>query len=153
MTSLAQTLKQYFDIAIETDPALKEVYDEKKLDECGKYINNRAIKLASNNMAIVESSVVFKWARDFFYRDMEDENAKPEIEKGADKRIKDEIPVATAELFAKNRIGQFYADEHSGTPEGSKPSEEVQHVFTTWLRDKPDLLKHVKKHVKLAEVA
>ena len=66
---------------------------------------------------------------------------------------KDGVPVATAELFAKNRIGQFYADEHSGTPEGSKPSEEVQHVFTTWLRDKPDLLKHVKKHVKLAEVA
>lgn len=66
---------------------------------------------------------------------------------------KDGIPVATAELFAKNRIGQFYADEHSGTPEGSKPSEEVQHVFTTWLRDKPDLLKHVKKHVKLAEMA
>ncbi|MBR4823621.1 MAG: PcfJ domain-containing protein, partial [Spirochaetaceae bacterium] len=66
---------------------------------------------------------------------------------------KDGIPVATAELFAKNRIGQFYADEHSGTPEGSKPSEEVQHVFTTWLRDKPDLLKHVKKHAKLAEMA
>ena len=66
---------------------------------------------------------------------------------------KDGVPVATAELFEKNRIGQFYADEHSGTPEGSKPSEEVQHVFTTWLRDKPDLLKHVKKHVKLAEVA
>ena len=72
MTSLAQTLKQYFDIAIETDPALKEVYDEKKLDECGKYINNRARKLASNNMAMVESSVVFKWARDFFYGDMDD---------------------------------------------------------------------------------
>ena len=93
MTSLAQTLNQYFDIAIETDPALKEVYDEKKLDECGKYINNRARKLASNNMAMVESSVVFKWARDFFYGDMEDENAKPEIDKGADKRIKDEIEV------------------------------------------------------------
>ena len=93
MTSLAQTLKQYFDIAIETDPALKEVYDEKKLDECGKYINNRARKLATNNMAMVESSVVFKWARDFFYGDMEDENAKPEIDKGAEKRIKDEIEV------------------------------------------------------------
>lgn len=93
MTSLAQTLKQYFDIAIETDPALKAIYDEKKLDECGKYINNRARKLASNNMAMVESSVVFKWARDFFYGDMEDENAKPEIDKGADKRIKDEIEV------------------------------------------------------------
>ena len=93
MTSLAQTLKQYFDIAIETDPALKAVYDEKKLDECGQYINNRARKLATNNMAMVESSVVFKWARDFFYGDMEDENAKPEIDKGAEKRIKDEIEV------------------------------------------------------------
>ena len=66
---------------------------------------------------------------------------------------KDGVPVATAELFAKNRIGQFYADEYSGTPEGSKPSKEVQNIFTTWLSDKPDLLQHVKKHVKLAEVA
>ena len=56
-------------------------------------------------------------------------------------------------LFEKNRIGQFYADEQSGTPEGSKPSKEVQNIFTTWLSDKPDLLKHVKKHAKLAEVA
>lgn len=93
MTSLAQTLKQYFDIAIETDPALKEVYNEKKLDECGNYINNRARKLASNNMAMVESSVVFKWARDFFYGDTEDENTKPEIAEGAEMRINEEIEV------------------------------------------------------------
>lgn len=93
MSTLAETLKQYFEIAIETDPALKEVYDEKKLDECGKYINNRARKLASNNMAMVESSVVFKWARDFFYGDTEDENTKPEIAEGAEKRINEEIEV------------------------------------------------------------
>ena len=93
MSTLAETLKQYFEIAIETDPALKEVYDEKKLDECEKYINNRARKLATSNMAMVESSVVFKWARDFFYGDTEDENAKPEIAEGAEKRIKEEIEV------------------------------------------------------------
>lgn len=93
MSTLAETLKQYFEIAIETDPALKEVYDEKKLDECGKYINNRARKLATSNMAMVESSVVFKWARDFFYGDTEDENAKPEIAEGAEKRISEEIEV------------------------------------------------------------
>ena len=93
MSTLAETLKQYFEIAIETDPALKAVYDEKKLDECGKYINNRARKLATNNMAMVESSVVFKWARDFFYGDTEDENAKPEIAEGAEKRINEEIEV------------------------------------------------------------
>lgn len=93
MSTLAETLKQYFEIAIETDPALKEVYDEKKLDECGKYINNRARKLATGNMAMVESSVVFKWARDFFYGDTEDENAKPEIAEGAEKRINEEIEV------------------------------------------------------------
>lgn len=93
MSTLAETLKQYFEIAIETDPALKEVYDEKKLDECGKYINNRARKLATGNMAMVESSVVFKWARDFFYGDTEDENAKPEIAEGAEKRINEEIEI------------------------------------------------------------
>lgn len=93
MTSLAQTLKQYFDIAIESDPALKAVYTESKLDECGKYISNRAKKLATDNIAMVESSVVFKWARDFFYGDTEEENAKPEIQTGAEKRIKDEIEI------------------------------------------------------------
>ena len=92
MTSLTQTLKQYFDIAT-TDSALKAVYAESKLDECGKYIIRQAKKLATDNMAMVESSVVFKWARDFFYGDIEEENAKPEIQTGAEKRIKDEIKI------------------------------------------------------------
>ena len=110
MTSLAQTLKQYFDIAIETDKGRSQRLGAVP----GKFVRRFT---TYKKMANQEEILVF-------------------IQK-------DGIPVATAELFAKNRIGQFYADEHSGTPE----------VFTTWLRDKPDLLKHVKKHVKLAEVA
>jgi vancomycin resistance protein YoaR len=94
MTSLAQTLKQYFDTATESDSALKAVYAESKLDECGKYIIRQAKKLATeDNMAMVESSVVFKWARDFFYGDTEEERSKPETQTGAEKRIKDEIEI------------------------------------------------------------
>lgn len=93
MTSLAKTLKQYFDIASESDPALKAVYAESKLDECGKYITRQAKKLATDNMAMVESSVVFKWARDFFYGDTEEGSAKPEMQTGVEKRIKDEIEI------------------------------------------------------------
>ena len=55
--TLAQTLKQYFDIATETDSALKAVYAESKLDDCEKHIIKQAKKLATDNMAMVESSV------------------------------------------------------------------------------------------------
>ena len=91
--TLAQTLKQYFDIATETDSALKAVYAESKLDDCEKHIIKQAKKLVTDNMAMVESSVVFKWARDFFYGDTEEERSKPETQTGAEKRIKDEIEI------------------------------------------------------------
>ena len=107
MTSLAQTLKQYFDIATESDSALKAVYTESKLDECGKYIIGQAKKLATDNMAMVESSVVFKWARDFFY----EERSKPGTQTGAEKRIKDEIEIeAKAEANREWFQGSLFDD-------------------------------------------
>ena len=39
------------------------------------------------------------------------------------------IPIATAEIKKDLTLGQFYADEHSGTPNGSMPTKEVQDVF------------------------
>ena len=66
------------------------------------------------------------------------------------------LPIATAEILPQNRIGQFYADEHSGRPEGSRPSPKVKSIFNAWLSDKPDLLEYSKakpKKTKLAEVA
>lgn len=55
------------------------------------------------------------------------------------------LPIATAEILSGNRIGQFYADECSGRPEGSRPSQEVKDILNAWLLDKPDLLEYSKE--------
>lgn len=89
MASLTDTLKQYFEIAIETDDALKAAYSKDKLKDCAKYITDKAREHASSNCAMVESDVVFKWARDFFYGDTED-GESVEV-KGAEARIKKEV--------------------------------------------------------------
>lgn len=67
------------------------------------------------------------------------------------------FPVATAEILSGNKIGQFYADERSGTPGGSRPTAEVVEIFNKWLSDKPDLIEFSKtkkksKKEELAEV-
>ena len=55
------------------------------------------------------------------------------------------LPIATAEILPGNRIGQFYANECSGRPEGSRPSQEVRGILNAWLLDKPDLLEYSKE--------
>lgn len=68
------------------------------------------------------------------------------------------FPIATAEVLPQNRIGQFYADERSGTPNGSRPTADVIESFNKWLSDKPDLIEFTKakrksKKTELTEVA
>lgn len=91
MSTLAETLKQYFEIAIETDEALRSVYDSKKIKDCESYITGLAKKHAKGNCAMVESDVVFKWARDFYYGDTE--NGESVEMKGAEERIKKEVEI------------------------------------------------------------
>ena len=50
---------------------------------------------------------------------------------------KDGIPQATAQIFPDGHLGQFYADEHSGTPGGSLPSEEIKRAFQKWFVSVP----------------
>lgn len=42
-------------------------------------------------------------------------------------------PIATAQVYGYKEIGQFYADEHSGTPKGSLPTDEVRAAFNEYL--------------------
>lgn len=46
---------------------------------------------------------------------------------------KEGVPKATAQIMPNGEIHQFYADEHSGTPGGSLPSEEIKTAFNKWL--------------------
>lgn len=60
------------------------------------------------------------------------------------------VPIATAEIkknLGKLTIGQFYADEHSNTPIGSRPSIEVQNAFNKYFKtlDKTIFKRNKKK--------
>lgn len=68
---MKDAIKQYFEQAIVTDEALKNAYDEKKLDECIKYITEQAKKYLKGKNGAVADEVVYKWARDFMYGDFE----------------------------------------------------------------------------------
>lgn len=68
---LADALKKYLEEQTKTDPALAKVYDINRIKECSDYVFNQAKKIKTGNYAFVEDAVVFKWARDFFYGDID----------------------------------------------------------------------------------
>ena len=70
---MKDAIKTYFEEAIKNDEALKNAYDEKKLDDCIKYITDQARKYLKGKNGAIADEVVFKWARDFMYGDIEKE--------------------------------------------------------------------------------
>lgn len=77
--SFEETLKSYFERLIESDMAIRAVYDEEKIGTCASYVIAQAKKQAKGNCAVISDEVVFKWARDFYLGDIE-KDFKPEAE-------------------------------------------------------------------------
>lgn len=71
---MKEEIKSYFEEAIQTDAALKEVYAEAKLDDCIKYIMKMARKEIKGQSGAIRDTVVYKWARDFMYGDIAEED-------------------------------------------------------------------------------
>lgn len=71
-----ERIKKYLEEASQTDPALKSAYDDTKLPACWDYIKNQARKSAKNGCAMIEYSIVYKWARDFMFGDIAEEDKK-----------------------------------------------------------------------------
>jgi hypothetical protein len=69
---LKDSIKKYCEELAKSDVDFATHYNPEKLSACCNYITNQARKLAKGNCACVEDSVVYKWARDFFYGDTED---------------------------------------------------------------------------------
>lgn len=68
-----ETLKEYFEKIVTEDTAISAVYDEAKINSCANYIVAQAKKQASKNCAVVSDEVVYKWARDFYLGDIEED--------------------------------------------------------------------------------
>lgn len=93
-----ERIKQYFEEQIKTDPALAEAYKESKLNDCWKYITSQAKASAKNGCAMIEDSVVYKWARDFMLGDI-----PQEIQTVAPAKTEEEVEIieeGTAEEIA-----------------------------------------------------
>lgn len=69
---LKDSIKKYCEELAKSDVEFATHYNPDKLSACCNYITNQARKLAKGNCACVEDSVVYKWARDFFYGDTEE---------------------------------------------------------------------------------
>lgn len=96
---MKEAIKKYFEEAIKTDEALAQVYDEKKLDKCMTYITDQARKHLGGKNGGIEDTIVYKWARDFMYGDIEkpaEDTQKDSVEKEVEK-VSDSIPETLSE--------------------------------------------------------
>lgn len=94
-----EAIKEYFIKSIETDAALEAVYDEEKMDACCEYIRKQAQKHAVKGCACIEDTIVYKWARDYMYGDIEPDD-KPIVKPG--KKDTSHEPSEDVELDGEN---------------------------------------------------
>lgn len=125
-----ERIKAYFEEAIKTDPALAEAYKPEKLEECWKYIISQAKKQAKNGCAMVEDSEVFKWARDFMYGDIPEEEKKPEPkaeatpEENNDSVVKESLTTKKPKMEDGFEVYGEYEDEAEEETEAPAETEE-----------------------------
>ena len=72
-------VKKYLEEQIQKDAALKTLYVPSKIKDCFKYITELARKKAVSGCAMVEDSLVFKWARDYFLEELPKMATKAEV--------------------------------------------------------------------------
>lgn len=89
LNAYEELVKKYLDKQVETDTALKTVYDSTKIKDCFKYITELARKQAVNNCAMIEDSQVYKWARDYYLE---------ELPKNTDKKIIESVNKSTEKI-------------------------------------------------------
>lgn len=67
---MKEAIKAYLEEAIKNDEALAKVYDESKLNACISYINEQARKELKGKNGAIKDDVVYHWARDFYFGDL-----------------------------------------------------------------------------------
>lgn len=78
-------VKRYLDDLSEKDECLKSLYVPSKIKDCFKYITEQARKQTVNNCAMVEDTVVYKWARDYYIEILPKEAKKDTVQQMASK--------------------------------------------------------------------
>ena len=92
---LKDSIKKYCEELAKSDVDFATHYNPDKISACCNYITNQARKLAKGNCACVEDSVVYKWARDFFYGDTEEPAINQDETSNDEEEILDEEEIET----------------------------------------------------------
>ena len=93
--NLTEQIKKYCEELAKSDVDFATHYNPDKISACCNYITNQARKLAKGNCACVEDSVVYKWARDFFYGDTEEPAINQDETSNDEEEILDEEEIET----------------------------------------------------------
>lgn len=109
LNAYEELVKKYLDKQVETDTALKSVYDSSKIKDCFKFITENARKQAINNCAMVEDTQVYKWARDYYLEELpkqENKDVSNKVQKLTEKldnaiQKSDECSKSTKEVLTK----------------------------------------------------
>lgn len=133
MKGMKEIIQEYLEETIKNDAALAEVYDASKMDDCIKFITGRAQKQPrSGNCVCIEDAVVFKWARDFFYGDPEDDQTKVVVQpvivkdgyKDTSHKPEDDVPLDSEVTEQKEEANVLHPDFNAGDDKhDEKPAE------------------------------
>lgn len=74
-----EIIKKYLDEQSTKDEALRALYVPAKIKDCFAYIKSEAKKQAKNGCAMIEDSVVFKWARDYYLEELPKKADKQDV--------------------------------------------------------------------------
>ena len=80
LTPQEEVVKKYLEEQIQKDEALRTLYLPSKIKDCFKYITEQAKKKVVNGCAMVEDSLVFKWARDYYLEELPKKASKKDVE-------------------------------------------------------------------------
>ena len=80
LTPPEEWIKAYLDSQIEADEALRNFYIPSKIKACYEYVKEQARAEAVDGCAMVEDSVVFKRARDYYLEVLPKEADKAAVE-------------------------------------------------------------------------
>ena len=101
---LKDAIKKYCEELAKTDVEFASHYNPDKISACCNYITNQARKLAKGNCACVEDSVVYKWARDYFYGDTEGPSAsQDETSDDEEENLEEEIETKPATVITAKK--------------------------------------------------
>ena len=100
-------VKRYLDEQSGKDDCLRSFYIPSKIKDCFKYITSEARKKAVSGCAMIEDSVVYKWARDYYIEVLPKEADKKTVEV-VQKKAEEVKPVAEKKEVTVVKNGQRY---------------------------------------------